>query len=280
MLARLLVRVFVPGQAADDVAALLDRFIQQFRRAGIAHDAFLRKRHDLDVAIAAEFFAREQQSPRGAQSADRADVGEQPEKRRAVLHAGLDRPRRRAAATSAGSYLRLKSLVISIASGNVPGQVGPHDFAEQAFVGVKMQIEQAREDETSRRVDFLTALTRNLRLHARNPIFFDGDIDHSLMAANNGMRTTISIRAPSRICKPSSDPLEDVKAARAIDQIDQSPVIETDVVALHALGPLGHRRHEGGDLAVARADWRYRRCFRPCANQAIGISVLRISSQN
>src|SRR4029078_2991244 len=86
MLARLGVRVFIPGQAADDVAALLHRFIEQFRCTGIAHDAFLRKRHDLDVAIAAEFFTGEQQTPRGTTSPDRADAGEQPDTRRAALY--------------------------------------------------------------------------------------------------------------------------------------------------------------------------------------------------
>ena len=63
MLARLGVRVFVPGQAADNVAALLHRFIEQFRRARIADDAFLRKGHDLDLAIAPELFTGEQQTP-------------------------------------------------------------------------------------------------------------------------------------------------------------------------------------------------------------------------
>ena len=50
MLARVVVAVFVPGQAADDVAAFLDRFVHQFGGARIAHNAFLRECDDLDGA--------------------------------------------------------------------------------------------------------------------------------------------------------------------------------------------------------------------------------------
>src|SRR5581483_6041963 len=42
VLARVGVRVFVPGQAADDVAALAHGFVEQLGRAGIARDALLR----------------------------------------------------------------------------------------------------------------------------------------------------------------------------------------------------------------------------------------------
>src|SRR5260370_6549333 len=41
---------------------------------------------------------------------------------------------------------------------------------------------------------------------------------------------------------------ENVESACAIDQIDQSPIIEANVIALHALCPRRNVRHEGGDL--------------------------------
>src|SRR5262249_35727095 len=46
-----------------------------------------------------------------------------------------------------------------------------------------------------------------------------------------------------------SRPLENVQAARAVDQIDQPAVVEAHVVALHALGAGRNVRHERGDLA-------------------------------
>jgi hypothetical protein len=40
------------------------------------------------------------------------------------------------------------------------GHVRPHDLAEQAFVGVVMQIEKARQNKTSCRVDVLLPFGR------------------------------------------------------------------------------------------------------------------------
>src|SRR5262249_24488130 len=66
------------------------RLVEQFGGAWIAHDPFLRKGDHLDVAKAGVFLAHEQQSLRGAQAADRSDVGEQAEERRSILDSGLD----------------------------------------------------------------------------------------------------------------------------------------------------------------------------------------------
>ncbi len=49
VLARFLVGVLVPGQAADHVAAFLDRLLHQLGGARIAHDPFLRERDHLDT---------------------------------------------------------------------------------------------------------------------------------------------------------------------------------------------------------------------------------------
>ena len=51
MLARFRVGVLVPRQAADDVAAFLDRLVEAVGGAGIADDAFLGKGDHFDVAI-------------------------------------------------------------------------------------------------------------------------------------------------------------------------------------------------------------------------------------
>src|ERR1700686_1704052 len=90
MFSRIFVSVFVPGQAADNVAALLYRLIEQFGGAGIAHDSFLRKGDHLDVAIPPVIFARQEEPLRAAQAADGSNIGEQPEEGRAVPDPGLE----------------------------------------------------------------------------------------------------------------------------------------------------------------------------------------------
>ena len=90
MLACFLVGVFVPGQAADDVAAFLYRLFHQFGGAGVANDSFLREGDHLDAAVVFHFLAREQQAARSAQSADGSDIAEQPKECGAVLDALLE----------------------------------------------------------------------------------------------------------------------------------------------------------------------------------------------
>ena len=46
-----------------------------------------------------------------------------------------------------------------------------------------------------------------------------------------------------------SDPLDDVQATLAIDQVHEAPAVVADVVAADASGAVGHRRHERRDLA-------------------------------
>src|SRR2546426_8606931 len=46
-----------------------------------------------------------------------------------------------------------------------------------------------------------------------------------------------------------SDPLDDVQATQAIDQVHEAPAVVADVVAADASGAVGHRRHERRDLA-------------------------------
>src|SRR5207244_312616 len=70
------VGVLIPGQAADDVAAFLDRLLEQLGGAGIPEQALLGKGDDLDPAEIAKALAREQEPPRRAQAADRADGGD------------------------------------------------------------------------------------------------------------------------------------------------------------------------------------------------------------
>src|SRR5947207_2515265 len=84
MLPGLGVGVFIPRQAADHVAALLERLVEQFGSSGIAHNPFLREGDDLYIAAVPVFFTYEQESLRGTQSADRSDIGKQPKECRSI----------------------------------------------------------------------------------------------------------------------------------------------------------------------------------------------------
>src|SRR5215470_18511064 len=59
-----------------------------------------------------------------------------------------------------------------------------------------------------------------------------------------------AVRAGSIVsAKVCSHPLDDVQAAMAIDQVHEPAVVVADVVAAHAIGALGYRRHERRHLA-------------------------------
>jgi hypothetical protein len=59
--------VFVLRQAADDVAALLDRLVHQLGGARVAYDALLRESDDLDGGVILHLLACQQQAARGFQ---------------------------------------------------------------------------------------------------------------------------------------------------------------------------------------------------------------------
>jgi len=178
---RVRVGVFVPGQPADHVAALFERLVEQFGGARIAHDSFLREGDDLDIAKARVFLAHEQQSLRGAQAANRSDIGEQAEERRSILDPGLDH--------APGALRHLPRVVFAL---EVIGDldrlrqraryVRPHDFAEQRLVGMQMKVDEARNDQVARRVDGLRSRCREVRSDGRNPSLLDADIDELLAA--------------------------------------------------------------------------------------------------
>ena len=97
------------------------------------------------VAVVLHLLACQQQAARGSQPANRADVAEQPEERRAVLDTGLD--------GAYGARGDLGRIIIALeVVGDLDrlrqraGDVRPHDLAEQALVGVVMQVEKAREN--------------------------------------------------------------------------------------------------------------------------------------
>ena len=178
--ARIGVAVFVPRQAADDVATFLDRRIHQLGCARIAHDAFLRKGDDLDGGVILHLLARQQQAARGLQPADRADVAEQPEECRAVLDAGLD-----GAHGARGDLGRIviAFVVVCDLDGLRQGtrDVRPHDLAKETFVGMVVQVEKTRQDKASSSVDFLLPFARELRADGRNLLALDRDIDRLLL---------------------------------------------------------------------------------------------------
>jgi len=74
--------------------------------------------------------------------------------------------------------------------------------------------------------------------------------------------------------------LQDVQASGAVDQVDQSALIDEDVVARHALGAPRESAAGTRRPRAVRADWRYRRSSGRGRTRAIGISVPRTSSQN
>ena len=148
MPAGILVGVLVPGQSADDLAAFLDGFFHEFGGARVALDPLLGKGHDLDLAVWLHLLAGEQQAACRAQPADRSHVGEQAKERRPVHDADFDGPN--------GARRDLVGIVFALEVvgdldrfGQRAGLVGPHDFAEQAFVGVEMQVEQPRKHQTA-----------------------------------------------------------------------------------------------------------------------------------
>ena len=172
MIASFGIGVLVPRQAADHVTALLHRLVEKFRRARIPGDALLREGHDLDIAILPEFFAGEQQTLRRAQSADGADIRKQTEKGRAVLDARPRAPGSRAA-TSAGSYLRLNSLVISIASGSVPDRFGRITSPSKDLSAWRCRLNKPGQHEASGGVDLLATFAVGLRPNGRDAVLLD-----------------------------------------------------------------------------------------------------------
>src|SRR4029079_8274081 len=138
--ARVFVGVFIPRQSADHIAAFVDSFVHQLGGAAIADDAFLRKRDDLDAAVFRHLFAREQKAARGTQAADGADVAEQPKEGRAIHNAGFHSAHR-----ARGDLGRVIFTFEIIRDFNGFWQsaryIRTHDFAKQALVGVKVQIE-------------------------------------------------------------------------------------------------------------------------------------------
>ena len=184
--AGILVGVLVPGQPADDLAAFLDRFLHQFGAPGSRTIPSCGKGDDLDLAVRLHLVAGEQQAACRAQPADRAHIGEQAEERGAIHDADFDGPD--------GARRDLVGIVFALeVVGDLDGLrqraglVGPHDFAKQAFVGVEMQIEQTRKDQTAGRVNFLLGLIRQIGTNRRNAFALDGDIDELGMPANPGI---------------------------------------------------------------------------------------------
>ena len=158
------------------------------------------------------------------------------------------------AATSAGSYLRLKSLVISIASGSVPETFGRMISPEQAFVGMIVQVEQARQNQVAGRHRFHSErVPGSLGRNGGNLFSLDRDIDSFLLAPHAGvtddqihdpvLMLSLPALAPL-LCAAASCSLENMQPARAVDQVNEAAVVEAHVVALHPRCPRWNVRHE------------------------------------
>ena len=130
------------------------------------------------------------------------------------------------------------------------GDVRPHDLAEQALVGMVMQIEKTRQDKDSRGVDFLLPFGWKFRSDGGNLLAFDGDIDRLLLAphpsvANNDTHKTDQTPITARrFTGWASYAFENMQTARAVDQVDQATVVEAHVIALDARSAGRHVWHE------------------------------------
>ena len=169
VLVRLGVGVLDPRDAADHVGAEVDRLADQVLRAGVAQQAVLRERHDLQVDHAAELLAQREQRDHALEPGLGVDVGERqhvayavpdrlehglarvgldPAPVVAVLHRGgeLDRVERRAHVTRGVRR-----------EGGVADPVQRVDLVE-----VHVPVDEALGDQGARGVDLLAAGERRL----------------------------------------------------------------------------------------------------------------------
>ena len=186
MLPGLVVGVFVPGQAADHIATHLDGLVEQFSRPRVADDPFLREGDDLNLAKLPILFARHEEALRPAQPPDGADIAEQAEERRPILHTGFDHP--------AGPLRDLLRVVVALEVvgdldrlGQRPRHVRPHQLAKQRFVRMQVQIHEARRNEIAGRIDFLAPGAPMIGFDGADPRAVDRDVDESILSADAGV---------------------------------------------------------------------------------------------
>lgn len=178
--ARVLVGVLVPGQAADNIAAFLERLFQELGGAGIAHDAFLGEGDDLDVADMLVLLARQHEAARRTQSADRSHVRKEAEECRSVAYPCLDH--------AAGALRDLLRIVLAFELVRYLDRfrqgsrhIGAHDLAEERFIRVQVQIDEARDDRYLPSVDGVRRARRAIGADGDNPPARDGNIDQRLV---------------------------------------------------------------------------------------------------
>src|SRR5215471_13482919 len=174
-----------------------------------------------------------------------------------LIPVSITRPARRA--TSCGSYLRLKSLVISIASGSVPETFGRMTSPSSALSACRCRL--TKPGTTRSPAASMVCAADAARLGATAairpcsmPISTSWSRPRSRALR---MRRFMAYQfasasrsaAASRDRAPPSNPLQNVQTARAVDEVDQAAVVVADVIALDARRPCGHRRHERCGLA-------------------------------
>src|SRR5215468_8621246 len=174
-----------------------------------------------------------------------------------LIPVSITRPARRA--TSCGSYLRLKSLVISIASGSVPETFGRMTSPSSALSACRCRL--TKPGTTRSPAASIVCAADAARLGATAairpcsmPISTSWSRPRSRALR---MRRFMAYQfasasrsaAASRDRAPPSNPLQNVQTARAVDEVDQAAVVVADVIALDARRPCGHRRHERCGLA-------------------------------
>jgi hypothetical protein len=67
------------------------------------------------------------------------------------------------------------------------GNVWPHDFTEQTFVRVKVQIEKARQHQAAASVDDIAGRRDQIRAHGSNSFAFDCDVQQLILVSQPGI---------------------------------------------------------------------------------------------
>src|SRR5215468_3667203 len=174
-----------------------------------------------------------------------------------LIPVSITRPAR--CATSCASYLRLKSLVISIASGSVPETFGRMTSPSSALSACRCRL--TKPGTTRSPAASMVCAADAARLGATAairpcsmPISTSWSRPRSralrmrrFMAYQFASASRSAASSHDRA--PPSNPLQNVQTARAVDEVDQAAVVVADVVALDARRPCGHRRHERCGLA-------------------------------
>src|SRR5262249_35116654 len=130
--------------------------------------------------------ASEQETLGRSQTANRAHIGEQPEKRSTIANACVE--------DAGGAVRDLRRVVFAF---EIVGyldrfrqrarHVRPHHFAQQRLVSMKMQVDESGQYEAAGRIDFLPSLAYRSLADRGNAVLVNSDIDKLCLTTNPGV---------------------------------------------------------------------------------------------